>query len=224
MKMGWNCHWLVHWHVKETRAKWHVMLPFAVSKWGDLLHLNGVFSCTFEAGFNKCQIVLFWVSRWGVFLHIWVRLQKCQIVLFWVSKWGVFLHVWGRIQQMPDCTLLSLKVGWILAHFKTLDHDMSNSFEIFACMLHADLDTKKFNKFSNPNFCAACQSCMQCAQKLMRGYQTLTLCHFFYEKEEVLEIEFFNSFNNFVVSGKKVLVIEMEFFSWHVDRKALKDS
>ena len=52
-------------------------------------------------------------------------------------------------------------------------------------MLHADLDTKKFNKFSNPNFCAACQSCMQCAQKLMRGYQTLTLCHFFYEKEEV---------------------------------------
>ena len=67
---------------------------------------------------------------------------------------------------------------------------MSNSFEIFACMLHADLDTKKFNKFSNPNFCAACQSCMQCAQKLMRGYQTLTLCHFFYEKEKVRNSSF----------------------------------
>ena len=33
---------------------------------------------------------------------------------------------------------------------------------------------------------------MQCAQKLMRGYQTLTLCHFFYEKEEVLDFEYYD--------------------------------
>ena len=179
MKMGWYCLWLIHWHVTETRAKWHVTFSCFQVGW-ILAHLrqastnarlytfesqSGVNSCTFEVGFNKCQIV-----------H------------FWVSKWGELLHIWGRLQQMPDCTLLSLKVGWILPHFKILDRDMSNSFEIFACMLHADLDTKKFNKFSNPNFCAACQSCMQCAQKLMRGYQTLTLCHFFYEKEEVFQI------------------------------------
>ena len=110
------------------------MSLFPVSKWGEFLHIwdrlqkmpdcillslkvgwilallryastnarlytfgsqSGVNSCTFETGFNKCQIV-----------H------------FWVSKWGEFLHFWGRLQQMPDCTLLGLKVGWILAHLR----------------------------------------------------------------------------------------------------------
>ena len=143
MKMGWYCLWLSHWHVTETRAKWHVTFSCFQVGW-ILAHLrqastnarlytfesqSGVNSCSFEVGFNKCQIV-----------H------------FWVSKWGEFLHIWGRLQQIPDCTLLSLKVGWILAHFKTLDHDMSNSFEIFACMLHADLDTKNSTNLKVPIF------------------------------------------------------------------------
>ena len=146
MKMGWNCLWLMHWHVTETRAKWHVTFCCFQVGWF-LAHLkkastnvrlytfesqSGVNSCTFEAGFNKCQIVLFWVSRW-VF--------SCTLQNSWPWHvkflWDVCMHAACRFRH------------------------------------------KKFNKFSSPNFCAACQSCMQCAQKLMRGYQTLTLCHFF---------------------------------------------
>ena len=136
MKMGWYCLWLIHWHVTETRAKWHVTFSCFQVGW-ILAHLrqastnarlytfesqSGVNSCTFEVGFNKRQIV-----------H------------FWVSKWGEFLHIWGRLQQMPDCAFMSLKVGWFLALLRqTWTNARLYTFEpqsgVFSCTIEADFN------------------------------------------------------------------------------------
>ena len=116
MKMGWYCLWLIHWHVTETRAKWHVTFSCFQVGW-ILAHLRQASTnarlYTFESqsGVISCTLQNSWPWHvkflWDLCMHAACRFRHKKIQQIFKSQFLCNLSklhaMWTKVDEgLPD--------------------------------------------------------------------------------------------------------------------------